>query len=152
MTTPEDKDATSVGGATLQPLTNALITAVLDGDELEYFTDSDDDVGASWQEFLLYFFRSGDAKEILYVRATIERQFKESDLGRLYEFCNEWNDTKLWPKAFVRVNKDGDDSTVLVVGEVSTDLEFGVTFEQLRQLMRCAISTSGQLAAAVQAL
>ena len=54
----------------------------------------------------------------------------------LYAFCNSWNHDRLWPKAFVHVDDDGQ---ARVYGEVITDLERGVTPHQLDQLLDCGI-------------
>lgn len=130
--------------AALRPLTNELITAVLDAHEFTYFTDDDGDVGGWWDDNLVYFFRLGAAGTMLQVRIRIRRVFTIDDVPRLYEFCNDWNRDKLWPKAYVHVNDDG---SVILCGEVFADLEQGVSREQLDQLMLCGISTGCELAA-----
>ena len=132
------------------PLSNDLITSVLDDMELKYFTDNEGDIGAGWDEFVVYFLQLGEKQEILHMRGIVDRSFEETDVPRLYDFCNEWNRSKLWPKAYVHVKRDDDGgTTVKVVGEVTTDLEHGGTFAQVKQLLDCGINTNGQLAAAV---
>lgn len=133
----------------LRPLTNELITGVLRDHGYKYFTDSDGDVGGHWDNTLIYFFRLGDNGEMFQVRAMARRVFGIDDVPRLYAFCNSWNHDKLWPKAYVHVSDDG---TAGVYGEVTTDLERGVTFSQLDQLIACGISTGCALAEAVAEL
>jgi hypothetical protein len=137
----------------LQVLTNDLITDTLTGMELKYFLDSDGDVGATWDDFIAYFFRMGEQHEILNSRVVIHRKFPVGDVLRLQTFCNDWNREKLWPKAYVRVaEEDGHPVEAQVIGEVVTDLEFGVAPTQLRQLLSCAVGTGSSLASAVSAL
>lgn len=131
--------------AILRPLTNELITAVLDAREFTYFTDDDGDVGGWWDDNLIYFFRLGDNRTMLQVRTRARRAFTIEDVPRLYAFCNRWNHDKLWPKAYVHVNDDG---SVILCGEVFADLARGVSLEQLDQLVMCGISTGCELAAA----
>jgi hypothetical protein len=130
----------------LQQLTNDLIAEVLTARGYKYFTDSDGDIGGHWDNTLIYFFRLGEYQEMLQVRAMARRTFSIDDVPRLYAFCNSWNHDKLWPKAYVHV---GDDGTAGVYGEVTTDLEKGVTLAQLDQLIACGISTGCALAEAV---
>jgi hypothetical protein len=137
----------------LSPLTNDTITDALATMELRYFTDSDGDVGANWEDFMTYFFRMGEQKEILNSRVIIRRKFGVEEVLRLQTFCNDWNRDKLWPKAYVRVaQENGNPTSAQVIGEVVTDLEHGVTQLQLQQLISCAIGTGSSLAEAVGGL
>ncbi len=137
----------------LQPLSNELITAALTDMDLKFFTDSDDDVGATWDDFLVYFFRMGEQQEILNIRVIIHRKFPVEDVLRLQTFCNDWNRDRLWPKAYVRVaDQDGRPVEAQVIGEVVTDLEHGVALAQLRQLISCAVGTGSSLASSLQEL
>ncbi|MFI5931191.1 YbjN domain-containing protein [Actinoplanes sp. NPDC051494] len=133
----------------LQPLTNELITAVLKAREFAYATDDDGDIRGDWQSCLIYFFRVGQASEIIQVRILTYPDFSVDDVPSLYAFCNAWNHDRLWPKAYVHTDDDG---VVRVVGEVSADFEHGVTQEQLDQVMICGIATGVELAEAVAAL
>jgi hypothetical protein len=133
----------------LTPLSNELIAAVLDANRYKYFTDSDGDIGGHWDGNLIYFFRLGQGQEMLQVRVMARREFSVDDVLRLYAFCNGWNHDKLWPKAYVHV---ADDGTAGVYGEVTTDLEKGVTPAQLDQLIACGISTGCALAEAIAEL
>jgi hypothetical protein len=137
----------------LNPLTNETITDALATMELRYFTDSDGDVGANWDDFTTYFFRMGEQKEILNSRVIIRRKFGVEEVLRLQTFCNDWNRDKLWPKAYVRVaEEDGNPTSAQVIGEVVTDLEHGASPLQLQQLISCAIGTGSSLAEAVGGL
>ncbi|MBC7291000.1 MAG: YbjN domain-containing protein [Actinotalea sp.] len=104
-----------------------------------YFVDSDGDVGGLWRGRLFYFFCFGERSEILQVRGQWNREFAIERLTEVLEICNTWNTDRLWPKAYVRVRDDG---MVHVTCEVATDLEHGVTDEQLGQLLLCGLSSA----------
>jgi hypothetical protein len=133
----------------LQPLSNEMIIAALDGRGFAHKVDDDGDVMGNWQGTLIYFFRLGDRKELLQVRALAQRAFSIDEVHTLYSFCNSWNHDKLFPKAYVHV---ADDGAARVVGEVVTDWEHGCTPAQLDQVMLCGIATGCQLADAVNEL
>jgi hypothetical protein len=133
----------------LPALSNEMIAAALDARGFTYSTDSDGDIYGNWENNLIYFFRIGDAREMLQVRAMAQREFSTDDVPRLYSFCNYWNHDRLFPKAYVHV---ADDGTARVVGEVICDWEKGVTAEQLDQVMICGIATGCQLSAEVDGL
>jgi hypothetical protein len=133
----------------VQSLTNEMIMSALDERGFSYFVDADDDVAGNFQGNLIYFFRIGEQKEMIQIRAMVQHVFGMDDVMRLYEFCNSWNHDRLWPKAYVHI---ADDGTVSVIGEVVADWEKGVTLDQLDQVLICGIATGCQLADAVGAL
>lgn len=130
-------------------LSNELIAAVLEEREDHFFTDSDGDLGGWWDDAQFFFFVMGPKDEILNIRVIAQRIFTIEDIPRLYEFCNAWNHDKFWPKAYVHVRDDGK---VRIMGETVTDLECGVTLQQLSQLMKCGISTGCGLSNAADEL
>jgi hypothetical protein len=133
----------------LLPLTNDLISSVLDARGFTYRADDDGDLHGNWQGNLVYFFRIGEKREMLQVRVLTATAFAIDQVPRLYGFCNSWNHDRLWPKAYVHV---ADDGSARVVGEVLADWEHGVTVAQLDQVMICGIATGCQLADAVAEL
>ena len=134
---------------TLAPLTNELIAAVLSARGYSFDTDDDGDIGGMWDDNVIYFLRHGPQGETLQVRTLTATEFTVDDVPRLYAFCNEWNHDQMWPKAYVHVNADGSPR---VVGEVTADLERGVSHAQLDQLIGCGVSTGRQLAEAAAEL
>lgn len=126
-----------------------MIKSVLDERGYAYAVDEDGDVAGNFQGNLVYFFQIGEQGEMLQVRTLVQHFFGMDDVSRLYEFCNGWNHDRLWPKAYVHVQDDG---VVHIVGDVITDWEKGVTFEQLDQAMVSGMATGCQLADAVAAL
>ncbi|WP_189336813.1 YbjN domain-containing protein [Actinoplanes ianthinogenes] len=119
-----------------------MIKAALDAREFAYFVDEDGDIAGNFQGNLIYFLQHGANREMLQIRAMMQHVFTIEDVPRLYEFCNTWNRDQLWPKAYVQVTDDG---AAIVIGEVSTDWERGVTPEQLDQVMICGIATACRL-------
>ncbi|MEU5720428.1 YbjN domain-containing protein [Micromonospora sp. NPDC047738] len=130
----------------LRPLTRELIAAVLVNRGYAVAEDADGDLVGRWEESLIWFYRRGGAGEVLQVRTVAGHRFGIERVPDLYAFCNSWNHDRLWPKAFVHV---ADDGLAQVCGEVTTDLERGVTPHQLDQLIDCGIATGCQLAAEV---
>jgi hypothetical protein len=104
-----------------------------------YFVDSDGDVGGLWRGRLFYFFCFGEHGEILQVRGQWNREIALERLTEVLELCNDWNGERLWPKAYARVRDDG---MVHLTCEVATDLEHGVTDDQLGQLLHCGLSSA----------
>ena len=133
----------------MQPLTQEMITDALTARGFHFIIDEDGDIAGNFQGNLIYFFRLGENREMLQIRALVQHIFGMDDVRRLYEFCNAWNHDQLWPKAYVHVNDDG---TVNVIGEVVADWEHGVTTEQLDQVVICGVATGCQLADAVAGL
>ena len=126
-----------------------MITDALTARGFHFIIDEDGDIAGNFQGNLIYFFRLGENREMLQIRALVQHIFGMDDVRRLYEFCNAWNHDQLWPKAYVHVNDDG---TVNVIGEVVADWEHGVTTEQLDQVVICGVATGCQLADAVAGL
>lgn len=133
----------------MAPLSIEGITAVLTGRGDRFVVDDDGSVAGRWGDTVIYFDRAGSAGELLHVRAIPERRFAGDRAAELYEFCNGWNHDRLLPKAYVH---DLGGGQLLVVGEVTTDLERGVTTAQLTVMIQTAISASAALADALDRL
>jgi hypothetical protein len=120
------------------PVTPARVAEWFSNHEFSYFVDNDGDLGGLWRGRLFYFFLFGEHSEILQVRGQWHREVAIERLEEVLDVCNEWNADRIWPKAYVRVRDNG---MVHVVAEVATDLEHGVTDDQLNQLLFCGLST-----------
>ncbi|WP_448060080.1 YbjN domain-containing protein [Cellulomonas hominis] len=120
------------------PLTSARIVEWFDRNGFSYFVDNDGDLGGLWRGRLFYFFLFGEESEILQVRGQWHREVAIERIEEVLFACNEWNADRIWPKAYVRVRDNG---MVHVISEVATDLEHGVTDDQLNQLLFCGLST-----------
>jgi len=130
----------------LSPLTLESITDVLDARGDVYAVDEDGVVGGRWPGAFIQFERLGERREILQIRVVAERRLPAARLAEAYEFCNAWNHDKLMPKAYVHDDGEGQ---LFVAGDVTTDLEHGVTPAQLAALVNAAIATGTTFAAAV---
>lgn len=131
------------------PLGADRLVAWLERNGFHYFVDNDGDLGGLWRGRLFYFFLFGERSEILQVRGQWHREIAIERLDEVLDACAEWNAERIWPKAYVRVRDNG---MVHVIAEVSTDLEHGVTDEQLSQLLFCGLSTSSTFFDAIDEL
>ncbi|MDG4802251.1 YbjN domain-containing protein [Micromonospora sp. WMMD980] len=133
----------------LRPLTGELIAAVLTHRGYAVVEEPDGALVGRWERSLVWFHRRGAAGEQFQVRTVTAPRFGIERVPELHAFCNTWNHDRLWPKAYVHV---ADDGTAQVCGEVTTDLERGVTPHQLDRLVDCGVTTGCQLADAVAEL
>ncbi|MDM8085795.1 YbjN domain-containing protein [Cellulomonas cellasea] len=131
------------------PVTTERIAQWFVRNDFSYFVDSDGDLGGLWRGRLFYFFLFGEESEILQVRGQWNREVAIERLEEVLDACNEWNADRIWPKAYVRVRDNG---MVHVITEVATDLEHGVTDEQLNQLLFCGLSTGSMFFDAIDEL
>jgi hypothetical protein len=114
-------------------LSPALVQEILDELGLKHFIDSDGDVGTMWDGFRVYFFLHGERKEILQARAYLDGRFALDEKPALLDRLDEWNRTRLGPKAYSAVDDDGG---VRVMAEHTLDTEPGVSREMLVFTMR----------------
>ena len=131
------------------PVTTERIAQWFVRNDFSYFVDSDGDLGGLWRGRLFYFFLFGEESEILQVRGQWNREVAIERLEEVLDACNEWNADRIWPKAYVRVRDNG---MVHVITEVATDLEHGVTDDQLNQLLFCGLSTGSMFFDAIDEL
>src|SRR4051812_4084790 len=87
----------------LLPLSRDLIASVLDARGFHYQIDEDGDVYGCWDANLIYFFRIGERREMLQIRALTATVFEIDRVPSLHGFCNAWNHDRLFPKAYVHV-------------------------------------------------
>ncbi|NLU79963.1 YbjN domain-containing protein [Micromonospora sp. HNM0581] len=150
MGSPEADDRTGdpLAGhpSTLRPLTRELVAAVLRHRGHTVAGGADGALVGRWAQGHIWFLRAGDDGELLQVRTVAAHAFATEDVPWLHDFCNTWNRDRFWPKAFVHVDDGG---RARVCGEVTTDLERGVTPHQLDRLLDRGISAGCRLAAEV---
>ena len=115
-------------GAMLLP-TLALLRELLDEFGLIHGIDNDGDLVVRWERCSLYFFFYGAQQEVLQARLYLNRRFPVEARAGLVLLLDEWNRTKLFPKAYTVLPDDG---LVGVCGEQCHDFEPGVTREQLK--------------------
>ncbi|RIV40784.1 type III secretion system chaperone family protein [Micromonospora radicis] len=132
--------------AELRPLTHDLVAAVLANRGHPVTVDPGGSLVGRWPDAHIWFLRSGDAGELLQVRTVAIHPFPVETVPTLHEFCNSWNRDRFWPKAFVHVDDAG---RARVCGEVTTDLERGVTPHQLDRLLDRGVRAGCRLVAEV---
>ncbi|WP_326554793.1 YbjN domain-containing protein [Micromonospora sp. NBC_01813] len=131
------------------PLTLEGITAALNERGDRYFVDESGVVGGKWGRAVIHFERLGEEHEILHVRMMADRRLPVDRLAEAYHFCNAWNHDRLLPKVYVHDTGNGE---LILAGDVSTDLEYGVSGAQIAVLVSAAIATGVSFADAVAEL
>ncbi|MEV1286957.1 YbjN domain-containing protein [Micromonospora sp. NPDC049679] len=133
----------------LAPLTVEAIVATLNDRDDRYVVDEHGVVAGTWGAAHIHFERLGERQEILHSRIVAGRRLPGDRIADALEFCNAWNHDKVLPKAYVHDTGEGE---LMLAGDVTTDLEHGVTGAQLAVLINATIATGATFAAAVAAL
>ena len=128
-----------------RPVDSARVEAFLVGQGYHVMRDEDDDLTGTWDGDRFWFLLLGDHQEVLQIRGRWHRGLPDHLRAVALLAVNDWNRERIWPKAYLRHE---DDETV-VYGEVSVDLEHGVTDGQLAQMVGCGLGTGVQLFAAL---
>lgn len=127
--------------AVLPPLSHDRIAKVLETKGAHFGRDDNDGHPyGMWDGHPFRFHARGEKEEILMIRAFWRPEPPASLFNEFLLACNEWSSTRLFPKVYAE-EREGK---LWLICELSCDLEYGVTDEQLEQLVSCAISTSGQ--------
>jgi hypothetical protein len=116
------------GGTTVLPSV-ALVQQLLDEFGLKHSIDDDGDLTVRWEKCSVYFFFYGDKSEVLQARLYLNRRFSVDNRSALALLLDEWNRTKLFPKAYTVLPDDG---MVGVCAEQVFDFEAGATRAQLK--------------------
>lgn len=133
----------------LVALSVPALTATLDARGDRYVLSGNGEVGGRWGPALIHFQLAGQRHEILHARVVTERRLPAGRRAFAYRFCNAWNHDKLLPAAYVHeVTDDG----LVIVGEVTVDLEHGVSPGQLEVLVNTIVTAGMLLATAVENL
>ncbi|MEV4629182.1 YbjN domain-containing protein [Micromonospora sp. NPDC049523] len=128
------------------PLRIEGIVAVLQERGDHYLVDEDGTVGGRWGTAVIQFQQIGERQEILHARVIADRRLEADRLAEAYEFCNSWNHDQLLPKAYVHDTGEGE---LIIAGDVTTDLEHGVSAPQLAALINATVATGAAFADAV---
>ncbi|MCZ7420301.1 YbjN domain-containing protein [Verrucosispora sp. WMMA2121] len=130
-------------------LTVTMITEALDRRGDDYTVDPAGTVLGRWGDAVIHFRRAGTRQDILHARVVAGRRLAADRRTEAYAFCNAWNRDRLLPKAYAHDPGDGE---LVLAGEVTTDLAYGVAPDQVAVLVDAAIRTGVAYAAAVTAL
>jgi hypothetical protein len=133
--TPRRRDPD--GGTFVLP-TVPFVQQLLDEFGLKHGIDDDGDLAVRWEKCSVYFFFYGDHKEVLQARLYLNRRFSADMRATLAVLLDEWNRTKLFPKAYTVLPDDG---MVGICAEHCQDFEGGATRAQLKYSIGMWIDT-----------
>ena len=125
-------------GGTLVLPTLALVVQLLDEFGLKHAVDEDGDLVVRWEKCSVYLFFYGDKQEILQARLYLNRRFEVESRSALALLLDEWNRSKLFPKAYTVLPDDG---RVGICAEQCYDFDPGVTRAQLKYTLGLWIDT-----------
>ena len=125
-------------GGTLVLPTVALVQQILDEFGLKHVIDDDGDLTVRWEKCSVYFFFYGDKNEVLQARMYLNRRFSVDNRGQIALLLDEWNRTKLFPKAYTVLPDDG---MVGVCAEQCYDFDAGTTRAQLKYAIGMWVDT-----------
>lgn len=147
--TGPDGGGTDLAVDEIGALTVAMIIDALDRRGDGYTVDAAGTVLGRWGDAVIQFRRAGERHDILHARVVAGRRLAATRRTEAYAFCNAWNRDRLLPKAYVHEPGDGE---LVLAGEVTTDLAYGVAPDQVAVLVDAAVRTGVAYAAAVAAL
>jgi hypothetical protein len=125
------------GGTTVLP-TVALVQQILDEFGLKHSLDDDGDLTVRWEKCSVFFFFYGERHEVLQARLYLNRRFSVDNRATIALLLDEWNRTKLFPKAYTVLPDDG---MVGICAEQCYDFEAGVTRSQLKYAIGMWVDT-----------
>lgn len=100
--------------------------------------DEDGDLAVRWEKCSVFFFYYGERREVLQARMYLNKRFSVEMRPSLALMLDDWNRTKLFPKAYTVLPDDG---MVGVCAEQCYDFEVGATREQLKYTVGVWIDT-----------
>jgi hypothetical protein len=124
-------------GALVIPSTS-LLQQMLDGYGLKHTIDDDGDLTVRWEKSSIYFFHYGEQREVLQARLYLNRRFPVEMRPTLALALDDWNRTKLFPKAYTVLPDDG---MVGICAEQCHDFERGATRGQIQHTVGVWIDT-----------
>ena len=127
----------------LAPVSYDRLKSVLESHEWNYSQQEDGALVANWDHAHHFFLIFGESDEMCAIRGIWSKKLTNPErFSELLLHINEWNKTKLFPKAYLL---DDDEPSATVGFECVIDYEFGVTEKQLDLLVRQTLVTGHQL-------
>ena len=108
--------------------TTDVLQRILADYSLRSIIDEDGDLAVRWEDYSVYFFHYGQDEEVLQARLYLNRRFDVELRPTLALVLDDWNRSKLFPKAYTVLPDDG---LVGICAEQAFDFEGGTTREQL---------------------
>jgi Putative bacterial sensory transduction regulator len=118
--------------------TMPVLQQILDECGLVHSIDEDGDLVVRWEKCSLYFFFYGERQEVLQARMYLNRRFAVDDRTTVVHMLDDWNRTRLFPKAYSVLPDDG---LVGICAEQCYDFEVGATREQLKYVVLVWVET-----------
>lgn len=115
-----------------------MVQQILDEYGLKHTIDDDGDLTVRWEKCSVYFFHYGEDNEVVQARMYLNRRFAVDTRPSLALMLDDWNRTKLFPKAYTVLPDDG---MVGICAEQCHDFEGGVTRHQLKHTVGVWIDT-----------
>jgi hypothetical protein len=127
----------NLGGPVVLP-SPPLVQQLLDEFGLKHQIDDDGDIVVRWERCSIYFFFYGEQHEVLQARLYMNRRFPVESRATLALMLDEWNRSKLFPKAYTVLPDDG---MVGICAEQCQDFEAGATRDQLKYSLGMWVDT-----------
>jgi hypothetical protein len=118
--------------------TRPMLRQVLDEYGLVHEIDDDGDLVVRWENCSVYFFHYGEQREVLQARLYVNRRFDVESRPGIVGLLDDWNRTKLFPKAYTVLPDDG---MVGICAEHCQDFEAGITRPALKYTVGVWIDT-----------
>jgi hypothetical protein len=107
----------------------ATLQQILREYSLVHSVDDDGDLVVRWPSHSVYFFHYGERDEVLQARLYLDARFDVDLRPALTVLLDDWNRTKLFPKAYTVLPDDG---MVAICAEHVFDFEAGMTRPALK--------------------
>lgn len=135
-----DTDALADHAGTLAPITLERVEQALHALEVNYGTDEDGDLIAGFEGNPCWFRVTGHEEQCIFsFNGRWKGVLPPDQLGAALSFVNEWNATRMFPRALC---VQADDDVVILGVDYLADHEFGVSDLQLRNDLSIAITTA----------
>ena len=125
------------GGLPVIP-TRPMLQQILDEYGLAHAIDDDGDMVVTWDNCSIYLFHYGERREVMQARLYVNRRFEVESRSSLIGLLDDWNRTKLFPKAYTVLPDDG---MVGICAEHCFDFEAGTTRSALKHTIGMWIDT-----------
>ena len=123
------------------PVTTERVVELLTGRGFHVEADADGDVVGAWDHHRFWFLLLGPDRTVPQVRGRWHRSLPLGMRGIALQAANDWNRDHAFPKVYVRPAAD----ELRIYAEVSADLTFGATAQQLGRLLDCGLLTGLQV-------
>lgn len=124
----------------VRSFSRSMIKQGLEELDLHYLVDRDDDFVLDLGDLRFFLMASGSRNDVYTIYCVLPRRFRTGDDAvQAITLCNKWNRERRWPKAYARINEDGEARITL---EQSLDLEMGIHQALLNDFTKLALATS----------